>query len=81
MGLKDSNLLIADGRREIVRGGGGQGDRDCEEVQVRLQGMEAFPNSVKCKAGQTKMTQFLSNFNLNKLPGLFKLNTELDCKP
>ena len=70
MGLKDCNLLIVDGRREIVRGGGGQVDQDCKEVQASFQVMEDFPNSVNCKAGQTKMTHYLANINLNKSGGI-----------
>ena len=70
MGLKYSNLLIVDGRREIVRGGGGQVDQDCHEVQAGVQVKEDFPNSVNYKAGQTKMTHYLANINLNKSGGI-----------
>jgi hypothetical protein len=70
LGLKDCNLLIVDGRREIVRGGGGQVDQDCNEVQDSFQVKEDFPNSVNYKAGQTKMTHYLANINLNKSGGI-----------
>ena len=63
--LLDSNLLTDDGHHEIVCGEGGHLDQDCQEVQARLVGEEDFPNSVKNKTSQTKMTHNSVKFHLN----------------